>query len=170
MRSFFTIVLASGMAFLAFALLAPDAKADGALYALDITLQENGEIFDTPKILVESGKDYTVALSGSGEYDLKLDIPADTRAAAKTQFERDLGAWASDFLLVNTELSFDDRPEAMNLPDYGKAVTSSMLLRVAAPQREIRSDIPVADRDLVTRNGQKIETLSITIKASPFVG
>lgn len=170
MRSFFTIVLASGMAFLAFALLSLDAKAGGALYALDITLQENGETFDAPKVLVETGKEYTVDLKAGADYDLRLVIPADTRAAAIAQFERDLGRWAQDFLLVNTELSFEARPEAAALPDYGKAVNSSLLLRVATPQREIRSDIPVADRDLVARDGTKIETLSITIKATPFSG
>ncbi|MEM9055001.1 MAG: hypothetical protein AAGB16_06715, partial [Pseudomonadota bacterium] len=104
------------------------------------------------------------------EYDFAIDIPADTREAAKSQFERDLGQWASDFLLVNTQLSFDQRSEAKDLPDYGKAISSNLLLRVAAPAREIRSIVPVADRGLLTRAGIPIETLAITIKGAPFTG
>jgi len=170
MRSFFTILLASGMAFTAFAMLSPEAKAGSGLFALEITLQENGETFDAPQIVVEPGKRYSVALNAGAEYDLDIEIPADTRAAAITQFDRDLGAWAADFLLVNTELSFNERPEARTLPDYGKVVTSNLLLRVATPQREIRSDVSVLDRGLLTKSGNKIETLSISIRAVPFTG
>ena len=170
MRSFLTITLASMMACLSFAMLVPDAKAGQGLFALEITLQENGVTFDSPQILIEPGKSYAVELNAGANYDFKVDIPADTRAAAIDQFERDLGSWASDFLLVNTQLSFDERPEAQTLPDYGKTISSNLLLRVATPQREIRSDIPVSDRGLLTRAGKKIETLSITIKAVPFSG
>ncbi len=170
MRSFVTIFLASILACLAFALLASEAKAQGApdYYALKITLQENGQTFDAPQIVVEPGKNYTVELNANADYAFKIGVPADTRAAVIEQFERDLGRWASDFLLVNTELSFKQRPEAKDLPDYGKVITSNLLLRVAAPQREIRSDVPVSDRGLIGRDGQRIETLSITIKATPF--
>jgi len=168
MRSFLTIILAGAVACLAFAMLAPEAKADTEFYALEITLQENGVTFDAPQIVIEPGKNYTVELNAGANYDFRIAIPADTRAAAIAQFERDLGRWASDFLLVNTELSFRERPEAKDLPDYGITVTSNLLLRVASPQREIRSDIPVSDRGLIGKDGKKIETLSITIKASPF--
>lgn len=168
MRSFLTILLAGSIATLAMMMMPASANADGKQYALEITLEENGNVFDAPKVVVEPGKKYTIVLNAAADYDFVIDIPRDTRAAAIEQFDRDLGSWARDFILVNTELSFDERPEAQELPDYGKSITSNLLLRVAEPQREIRSDIDVTDRGLVTRKGEKIETLSITIKAVPF--
>ncbi len=170
MQSFLTIFIAGTTAFMAMFMLSPQSNAQGELYALEITLEENGEVFSAPKVVVEPGKSYVIALEGEAEYDFSIDIPEDTRSAAIAQFERDLGQWASDFLLVNTQLSFDDRAEAKNLPDYGKAVSSNLLLRVGEPAREIRSIVPVADRGLFTRAGQPIETLAITIKGVPFSG
>ena len=168
MRSFLSILLAGLVTCLAIFILSPGAFAQSGLYALEITLEENGEVFSAPKIVVEPGKTYAVELSAGAEYDFKLDIPANTRAAAKEQFDRDLGRWAGDFLLVNTELAFRDRVAKKDVSDYGKAVTSSLLLRVAEPAREIRSNVPVADRDLKTKTGDTVETLSITIKGAPF--
>ncbi|MEM8615931.1 MAG: hypothetical protein AAGF20_03245, partial [Pseudomonadota bacterium] len=145
------------------------ARAQSAsAYALDIVLEENGQVFDTPKVIVEPGRDYYIELKAGANYGFRLDIAGNTRQAALEQFERDLGRWANDFLLVNTELSLEERPEARDLPDYGKTITSSLLLRAAEPSREIRSDVPVADRGLLRRDGVPIQTLSVTIKATPF--
>lgn len=168
MRSFLSLLLAGLVTCLAIFILSPGAFAQSGLYALEITLEENGEVFSAPKIVVEPGKTYAVELNAGAAYDFKLDIPANTRAAAKEQFDRDLGRWASDFLLVNTELAFRDRVGKKDVSEYGKAVTSSLLLRVAEPAREIRSNVPVSDRDLKTKSGQSVETLSITIKGSAF--
>ena len=166
MRSFVTILLAGAAAFLAFVLLSPGAFAQSGQYALKVTLQENGQTFSAPQIVVEPGKVYAVELKAGANYDFKVAIPADTRTAVKAQFDRDLGAYAKDFLLVNSTLSFDERPEARTLPDYGKAIESNLLLRVEG--RPIVSNVDVADRGLVMKNGTKIETLSIAIEAMPF--
>ena len=95
-----------------------------------------------------------------------INTPDDTRAAVMEQFERDLGSSADDFVLVNTELSFTDRPEAQDLPDYGQSITSSLLLRLEG--RAVTSDIPVGEYGLETEAGDPIESLSITISALPF--
>jgi hypothetical protein len=168
MRNFLTILAAGAIATLAIIMMPAAANAQSGQYALEIILEEDGVVFDAPKVVVEPGKKYTLVLNAAADYDFEIDIAANTREAAMKQFDRDLGRWARDFLLVNTKLSFEERPEAQALPDYGKSITSNLLLRVAEPQREIRSDIDVTDRGLVTRKGEKIETLSIIIKAVPF--
>jgi len=168
MRNFLTILAAGAIATLAIIMMPAAANAQSGQYALEIILEEDGVVFDAPKVVVEPGKKYTLVLNAAADYDFEIDIAANTREAAMKQFDRDLGRWARDFLLVNTKLSFEERPEAQALPDSGKSITSNLLLRVAEPQREIRSDIDVTDRGLVTRKGEKIETLSIIIKAVPF--
>ncbi len=168
MRSFLSILLAGSAAFLAVLILSPSAAAQDGMYALEITLEENGEVFSAPRVVVEPGKAYSVQLIAGADYDFSIQIPPNTRRAALQQFERDLGRSARDFLLVNTELSFQAKAEAQKLPEYGKLVSSNLLLRVAQPARAIRSDIPVSDRGLKTKRGEAIETLSITIQGAPF--
>lgn len=170
MRSFLTVLLAAATACVAIMMLSPEAKAQSGLYALEITLEENGEVFGAPKIVVEPGKAYSVELQAGAKYDFSINIPRNTRAAAIEQFERDLGRWASDFLLVNTELSFENQKISPEMAEYSKAVTSNLLLRVETPAREIRSDVPVSHRGLKTNKGKPVETLSITIKGTPFNG
>lgn len=168
MRSFATIVLSGIIVFAGFFLFAPESKAEAGQYALEITLQENGETFDTPRVVVEQGKSYQIELSAGADYSFSISIPADTQVAAQAQFQRNLGRWAQDFIIVNTELSFEERPEAKSLPDYGKSISANLLLRTAEPQRAIRSEVPVADRGLIGKDGKKIETLSITMRGVPF--
>ena len=163
MRSFIAIVSAGTLALLTLLLLTPSAIAQASEYALKITLEENGTVFDSPQIVVMQGKSYYVELSGNADYDFRVDIPADTQAAALEQFDRNLGQWAQDFMVVNAQLSF---PESTSEVANEKPVISNLLLRKDG--RAIKSAVPVSDRNLMTRSGKKVETLSITIEANPF--
>ncbi|MEL7231120.1 MAG: hypothetical protein AAGJ85_01255 [Pseudomonadota bacterium] len=166
MRSFLAILAAGTLALLAVLLLPGSAEAQSQQYALKITLEENGEILDQPKIVVEQGKSYFVSLSGRSEYDFRVSIPADTRLAVQEQFDRDLGRHAVNFMVVNSLLSFQTADLPSDIPEEAREVPSSILLLKTG--RPIRSDIPMETRRLVTRNGTKIESLAITVEATPF--
>ncbi|MEL8054922.1 MAG: hypothetical protein AAGK66_02115 [Pseudomonadota bacterium] len=166
MRSFFAILAAGILALLAILLMPGSAEAQGQQYALKITLEENGEVLDQPKIVVEQGKSYLVALSGKSEYDFRVSIPADTRLAVQEQFGRDLGRHATDFMVVNSLLSFETADLPTDIPDEAREVPSSILLLKTG--RPIRSNIPMETRQLVTKSGTKIQSLAITVEATPF--
>ncbi|MEM1390555.1 MAG: hypothetical protein AAGG45_05695 [Pseudomonadota bacterium] len=166
MPSVFKTFIACGLACAALALSPCHAETERAQYALQITLEENGEILDQPKIIVEQGKTYFVSLSGRSDYDFRISIPADTRLAVQEQFERDLGQHASNFIVVNSRLSFETADLPADIHEDAREVNSSLLLLKTG--RPIRSDIPMETRHLVSESGTKIETLAITVEANPF--
>ncbi|MEM1086936.1 MAG: hypothetical protein AAGH90_04340 [Pseudomonadota bacterium] len=170
MRSFLAILAAGVLALLAVLLMPTSAQAQvgsiGQQYALKITLEENGEVLDQPKIVVEQGKNYLVSLTGRSEYDFRVSIPADTRAAAQDQFDRDLGRHAANFMVINSLLSFENADLPADIPEEAREVPSSILLLKTG--RPIRSNIPMETRGLTAKSGAKIESLAITIEATPF--
>lgn len=166
MRSFLAIVLAGTLVLLALIFMPASASGQTSQYALKITLEENGEVLDQPKIVVEQGKNYFVDLSGNANYSFRVSIPADTRLAVQEQFDRDLGRHAVNFLVVNSVLSFEDADLPDGVPDEAREVASSILLLKTG--RPIRSDIPMETRQLRAPNGTAIETLAITVEATPF--
>lgn len=166
MRSFIAIILAGTLALLAFIFMPASASGQTAQYALKITLEENGDILDQPKIVVEQGKNYFVELSGSSDYSFRVSIPADTRLAVQEQFDRDLGRHAENFMVVNTNLSFNDADLPEGISEEAREVPSSILLLKTG--RPIRSDIPMESRQLTAPDGTEIKTLAITIEATPF--
>lgn len=166
MRSFIAIVLAGTLTLLAFIFMPASASGQAAQYALKITLEENGEILDEPKIIVEQGKNYFVQLSGSSDYEFRVSIPKDTRLAVQEQFGRDLGRHAPNFMVVNSRLSFKDADLPEGISEEAREVPSSILLLKTG--RAIRSDIPMETRQLVASDGTAIKTLALTIEATPF--
>lgn len=169
MQSFFTVMLAASMACLATIMLEADQEAQNQLYALEITLEENGEFTRAEQVVVEPGKSYVVALEAGAEYDLAIDIPGSTRAV-QDPFASDMPERTGEYLELQTELTIED-PERADLPsDAGKLIAANLLLSMAEPAREIRSIIPVSGLGLLTEGGAPIESLAITVKGTPFRG
>jgi len=169
MQSFATVLLAGTMACLAMFMINPNPSDHSQLYALEITLEENGERFRAEQVVVEPGKSYVIALEAGADYDFSIDIPGDTRAV-KDPFGSDIPERNGEFLELQTELKIDDSRIAENRPDYGKLIASNLLLSMAEPAREIRSIIPVTELGLLTQGGMPVESLAITIKGAPFRG
>lgn len=165
MQSFATVVLAGCMACLATLMMAPETGSQ--LYALEITLEENGERFSAEQVVVEPGKSYLISLEAGAEYDFSIDIPGDTREV-QDPFASDMPERTGEYLELQTELKIDDSVVATQRPDYGQLIAANLLLSMAEPAREIRSIIPVADLGLLTQGGAPVESLAITIKGSPF--
>ena len=170
MQSFATVLLAGCIACLAMIMMTPTEPVPvEERFALEITLEENGETFAAPRVVVEPGKSYVIDLTAGAEYDVAIAIPRDTRQV-KDPFAHDLDDLDSSFLALNAEVSVDESESVMAVPDYGKLIAESLRLSLAEPAREFRSIIPVSDLALFTRAGQPIESLSISIKGTRFAG
>ncbi len=169
MQSFATVFLAGCMACLAMILMNPESTDQSQLYALEITLEENGERFSVEQVVVEPGKSYVIALAGGADYDFSIDIPGDTRAV-KDPFGSDMPERNGEYLELQTELKIDGAETAEQRPDFGKLIASNLLISMAEPAREIRSIIPVTDLGILTQGGTPLESLAITIKGAPFQG
>ena len=169
MQSFATVLLAGCMACLAMIMMNPDQSNHSQLYALEITLEENGERFSAEQVVVEPGKSYVISLDAGAEYDFSIDVPGDAREV-KDPFGSDMPERTGEYLELQTELKIDESVIAEKRPDYGQLIASNLLLSMAEPAREIRSIIPVADLGLLTQGGAPIESLAITIKGTPFQG
>ena len=169
MQSFATVFLAGCMACFAMILMSPELSEQNQQFALEITLEENGEVFSAEKVVVEQGKSYVIALEAGADYDFSIDIPGDTRAV-KDPFGSDMPERNGEYLELQTELKIDDSTNAEPRPDLGKLIASNLLLSMAEPAREIRSIIPVTDLGLLTQGGTPVESLAITIKGTPFRG
>lgn len=168
MQSFVTVLLAGCIACLAMIMMMPEASIQDKRIALEITLEENGETFSSQQVVVEPGKSYLIDFDAGAEYDMAINIP-DDRRQVKDPFAKGLER-DSAFLNVNANLSVDRMDEKTTRPDYGQIIASNLILSLAEPAREIQSIIPVAGEGLLTRAGQPIESLSITIKGVPFSG
>lgn len=168
MQSLVTVFLAGCMACLAMIMMTPEETGEAQRFALDITLEENGEKFSAGQVVVEPGKTYFIDIKAGAEYDVALDIPNDRRAV-KDPFARGLEQYTA-FLNVNAQLSVEETEAQDESPDYGRLIASNLLLSLAEPAREIQSIIPVSGAGLLTRAGQPIESLSITIKGVPLAG
>jgi|GEM_PF-3203255 len=169
MQSFATVFLAGCMACFAMIMLNPDPDAADQRYALEITLEENGERVGAERVVVEPGNSYLIALDAGAGYDFSIDIPGTTRAV-KDPFASDIPERTGEFLELQTQLMLDDPAQAEARPDYGQLIAANLLLSMAEPAREIRSIIPVAEMGLLTQGGTPIESLAITIKGAPFRG
>ena len=169
MQSFATVLLAGCMACLAMLMMNPDQDQRNQLYALEITLEENGERFSAEQVVVEPGKSYVISLDAGVEYDFSIDVPGDTRAV-KDPFGSDMPERTGAYLELQTELKIDDSVTVEKRPDFGQLIASNMLLSMADPADEIRSIIPVADLGLLTQGGIPVESLAITIKGAPLRG
>ena len=167
MQSFVTVLMAACIVCLAMIMMTPNASLQDQRFALQITLEENGEVFSAPQVVVEPGKSYVIDLEAGAEYDMAIAIP--TAREVGDPFARDLETEAQ-FLKVNAQLSVDKSETASTSPDYGQLIASNLILSLAEPAREIQSIIPVSGQGLLTRTGQPIESLSITIKGVPFSG
>lgn len=169
MQSFSTVFLAGCAACLAMFMLNPEASDESQLYALEITLEENGEPVSAQQVVVEPGKSYVIALEAGAEYDFAIDIPGSTRAV-KDPFASDIPERTGEFLELQTELTVDNPETADRRPDYATLIASNLLLSMAEPAREIRSIIPIDEIDLLSQGGYPLESLAITIKGAPFQG
>jgi hypothetical protein len=169
MQSFATVLLAGCIACLAMIMMTPEQGQHNQSYALEITLEENGERFSAEKVVVQPGKSYVISLAAGAEYDFSIDIPGDTRAV-QDPFGSDMAERTGEYLELQTELKIDDTVVADKRPDFGQLIAANLLLSMAEPAREIRSIIPVADLGLLTQGGIPVESLAITIKGSPFRG
>ena len=168
MQSFVTVLMASCIACLAMIMMTPDVSQENQRFALQITLEENGEVFSAPQVVVQPGKSYTIDFAAGAEYDVAIDIPS-ARREVGDPFARDLEP-EGQFLKVNAQLSVDRAENESESPNYGQLIASNLILSLAEPAREIQSIIPVTGQGLLTRAGQPIESLSITIKGVPFTG
>lgn len=169
MQSFFTVMLAACMACLATIMLEPETNAQNQLYALEITLEENGEFTRAEKVVVEPGKSYVVALEAGAEYDFAIDIPGSTRAV-QDPFASDMPERTGEYLELQTELTIDDATGTDVPADTSKRIAANLLLSMAEPAREIRSIVPVSELGLLTEGGTPIESLAIIVKGAPFQG
>ena len=169
MQSFATGFLAGCMACLAMIMINPDSADQSQRYALEITLEENGEPVSAQQVVVEPGKSYVIALDAGAEYDFAIDIPGSTRAV-QDPFASDIPERTGEYLELQTALTVDDPKVDNRRPDYGTLIASNLLLSMAEPAREIRSIIPVEEIGLLTQTGLPVESLAITIKGAPFQG
>ena len=168
MQSFMTILIAGCAAFMA-SLLLNDAPAKRIqLYALEIALEENGEVYSVPQVLVEPGKSYQIALEAGADYEVAIEIPEDGQAASLTGLEEIQEDASELVMLVNTEVLVEQTNLAVPSSPEQSAINANLLLNLAGPAREFRSILPVAGRGLLTRTGSPIESLAITIKSAPF--
>lgn len=168
MQSFVTVFLAGCIACLAMIMMMPEASLQDKRIALEITLEENGETLSAQQVVVEPGKSYLIDFNAGAEYDMAINIP-DDRRQVKDPFAKDLESHDA-FLNVSADLSVDQKDVAADRPDYAEIIASNLILSLAEPAREIQSIIPVAGEGLLTRGGQPVESLSITIKGVPFTG
>ena len=166
MQSFATVFLAGCIACLAMIMMNPVQAAHNQSYALEITLEENGERFSAERVVVQPGKSYTISLA---EYDFSIDIPGDTRAV-QDPFASDMAERTGQYLELQTELTIDDAVLTSTSAEYNRSIAANLLLSMAEPAREIRSIIPVADLGWLTQGGIPVESLAITIKGAPFQG
>lgn len=166
MQSFATVFLAGCMACLAMIMMNPEPGQHNQSYALEITLEENGQRFSAEKVVVQPGRSYTISLA---EYDFSIDIPGDTRAV-QDPFASDMAERTGQYLELQTELKIDDAVLTSTSADYGRSIATNLLLSMAEPAREIRSILPVTDLGLLTQGGMPVESLAITIKGTPFRG
>lgn len=166
LQSFATVFLAGCMACLAMIMMSPQQGQFNQAYALEITLEENGERFSAERVVVQPGKSYIVSLA---EYEFAIDIPGNTRAV-QDPFASDMAERTGQYLELQTELVIDDAVLTSTSADQERSIATNLLLSMAEPAREIRSIIPVADLGLLTQGGIPIESLAITIKGTPFQG
>ena len=166
MQSFATVFLAGCMTCLAMIMMNPEPGQHNQSYALEITLEENGERFSVENVVVQPGRSYTISLA---DYAFSIDIPGDTRAV-QDPFASDMAERTGQYLELQTELKLDDAVLTSSSADFGRSIATNLLLSMAEPAREIRSILPVADLGLLTQGGTPVESLAITIKGTPFQG
>ena len=70
-------------------MMTPDVSQENQRFALQITLEENGEVFSAPQVVVPPGKSYTIDFAAGAEYDMAIDIPS-ARLEVGDPFARDL--------------------------------------------------------------------------------
>lgn len=170
MQSIVTILLAGCAACLAMFMMPPQPTTNDQLYALEITLEENGERFVAQKVVVEPGQTYVIDLEAGAEYDLAINIPQTTTRAVADPFAVESEGETAEFLKFNADLSVDGENETATLSDYGAMIASNLFLSLAEPAREIRSIIPLSGQQVFTRSGQPVESLAIMIKGVPVPG
>lgn len=169
MQSFATVLLAGCIACLAIFMMNPDSSDHSQLYALEITLEENGERFSAEKVLVQPGQSYVVSLDAGADYDFSIEVPGNTREV-QDPFGSDMAERTGEYLELQTALKVTEPDVAESQPDYIQLVAANLLLSMAEPAREVRSIIPVADLGLLTQGGLPVESLAITIKGTPYQG
>ena len=72
MQSFVTVLMAACIVCLAMIMMTPNASLQDQRFALQITLEENGEVFSAPQVVVEPGKSYVIDLEAGAETLLRL--------------------------------------------------------------------------------------------------
>ena len=116
-----------------------------AAYNLEVSLSARGEQLAAYAITVEPGKGYLLALPARDSDMLVIDVAADTRAAAYSAFERDLGPRAgAQFVHVSVSLE-RARRDASGRVFVDAPVGSGLLLPLTG--RAVQADIPAAGDD-----------------------
>nr|WP_070958651.1 hypothetical protein [Hyphomonas sp. Mor2] len=169
MQSFATVLLAGCIACLAMMMMNPDAGDRDQLYALEITLEENGQRFSAEQVLVQPGQSYTVSLDAGADYNFSIEVPGNTREV-QDPFGSDMAERTGEYLELQTALKITEPDIAESQPDYIQLIAANLLLSMAEPAREVRSIIPVTDLGLLTQAGIPVESLAITIKGTPYRG
>lgn len=170
MQSFVTVLLAGCAACLGMFLMPATPEASDQMFALEISLEENGERFGTQRLVVAPGQSYVVDLEAGAQYDFAINIPKTDGRLVKDPFADDLANDDAAFLKFNADLTIEESNNSLSLSDYGETIASNLFLSLAEPAREFRSIIPLSGQQFFTRSGAPIETLAITIKGVPLGG
>lgn len=137
-----------------------------AAYSLDIALFQRGEVLSEYELIVEPGKGYLLTLPGREADVVVLDVAADTRAAAYSAFERDLGPQAgAHFVHITASLELAQK-EASGLVFAGEAIGSGLLLPLTG--RPVRAEVPAYGDD--PEAPQFVAQLTIRASARPWNG